>query len=311
MTRSLLGLTSVVMMAISAVAQTNAPEPVVDGAVALSANANPVTAKVAMPIELSITITSPVGVSLFPPIIESSLGSLGVTSKTVLVPVPVDGNADRTSQTYVYTLESLTSGTTTIPSLEFRYQLPGMTTGPRKLISPLIEVAIVSDLAEDEDPLAAREVKDVVDPSSDVIVGSTWWWMLVPAAIIAVIVYRQRRSGITPQQWATMEIAAVRASDSDSANKLVSLEHLNAIVRQFIEYQSGIETRAFSSSELIAAVQSLEWPGDSIDTLRQFFEEADGIKFAGGLTSDTTVGVWCDRLQSTINLAIRPDAEVK
>lgn len=302
---------SVWLIAIFAGAQTARSQSIVDGAVTLSANANPVTAKVAMPIELTITITSPVGVSLFPPVIESSLGSLTVTSKTASRAFPIDGKADRTSQKYVYTLESLTSGTTTIPSLEFRYQLPGMTTGPRKLISPPIEIAIISELAEDEDPLATRELKDSVDPSSDMPVGSTWWWMLVPAAVIAAIIHRRRRSRLTPQQWATKQIESVRVSTADGDNKLASLERCSTIIRQFIEYQSSIETRAMSSSELIAAVQSFDWPIDSVNTLRQFCDEIDGIKFAGGLTSDTTVDVWCDRLQNVIDLVPRSDAEVE
>lgn len=301
---------SVWLIAIIAGAPTAQSQPVVDGAVTLSASADPVTAKIAMPIELTITITSPVGVSLFPPSIESSLGSLAVTSKTASAPIPVAGNVDRISQTYVFTVESLVSGTTTIPSLEFRYQLPGMTTGPRKLISPPIEIAILSELADDEDPLAARELKNIVDPVSEPPGISAWWWSLVPLALAATWMIRRRRSRITPKQWAIDQIASVRSSGNDDADNPVSLQRLNVIVRQFIEYQSGIETRAMSTSELIATTQSLDWPGDSIDALRAFFGELDAVKFAGGVTSDTTVIAWCDRLQHVIEHVARPVAEV-
>ncbi len=288
----------------SAAAPMVAPEPagkMVDGAVTLTVDVDPVTAKVAMPIALSVTIDSPVGISLFPPTVGDSLGNLTVLSKTTSGPLPAEGNSDRRVQTYVFELESFTSGTTTIPSLEFRYQSPGMTTGPRKLISPPIEIAIVSDLTEDEDPMSARDFKDVVDPPS---VLSTRLWplclSLVALAAIAMIVYRRRSSRLTPMRWAIEQIEAVRGSTAEELHHSVLLDRLAVTAKKFIGYQTNLDTSAMSSSELVATTRKIGWPDETIQTLQRFLREADGSKFASGLQSETSIMQWCDDLQRVV-----------
>jgi hypothetical protein len=295
-----------------ACAQAIAPESsrlVIDGAVSLSADVDPVTAKIAMPIELTVTIDSPVGASLFPPVVGPSLGSLTVVSKTMSAPLPVAGNPDRSLRSYVFTLESLTSGTTTIPSLEFRYQLPGITTGPRKLISPPIEILIASELGPYEDPMAVRELKDVVDPASETAGGLSWLgWITVPIVLSLLALVWHRRSRITPQRWAHEQIQTVRASAIEQPPEREWLDRLAVIMRRYIAYQSGVESTAMSSSELIESVRRIGWPDEAVETLREFFRYADGSKFASGLPNgllsgpdrEVTIDKCCDRLETTV-----------
>ncbi len=293
-----------------------------DGIAVASVSVSSDRSTVATPITLRIEVDVPRTASVFPPTlddatIDETLGRFSVTDRSVSLEPSAD--ADLLRRVYEYTIETLASGTYTIPPLAIPYQLPGMSSGPKTLTTKPVEITIDSLLDPVADPTQFRGLKgpavEVPRSKPRDQVASAWLAALIAASLLGCfIAWRRRIRPISPQDWAINEINRIEREHreyehslgerSDEATDQMneserSLSQLSATIRRFIEYGQRETATAMSSQELIQTVEQADWPAGAIATLRQFSEQIDRRKFAADLTGDS-VDRWCNQLREMI-----------
>ncbi|TWU51220.1 hypothetical protein [Rubripirellula reticaptiva] len=292
------------------------PQIITDGDVEMTITATPSQAPVATPITLRIEIEAPDRTSIFPPmhkgtVINKTLGRFSVTDRAAPTIVPSAGG--RQTRIYQYVIETLSSGLHTIPSLSVAYQLPGMTTGPKPIVSEPIDVMIESLLDPISDPTQFRDLKGPVTARPAAPTSSS----NVPIAIaslaafagllIAVFRYR-RRQPIAADTWAIAEIERIESQSGKRPGRANPMDELAATVRRFIEYNQQTPATAMSSAELMQVAKQSDWPADAVITLDQFTREIDRQKFSGEeISNDASINQWCERIRSMVQTIARAE----
>ncbi len=257
-----------------------------EGVVQLTVSVSSDRAAIAEPIRLTFDVETPASITVTPPVVGDAIGDFSVTQRAEKVPVPVTDRERRLTR-FEYTLESLASGSLTIPPIQISYQsdpaLPSETVSG-EISSRPISVTIQSELDEEADPRDFRKLKGAVTATS---AESDRWlkWPLLGSfglmiAGILVLLHRRRRS-ISADRWAQAEIDKIAARlQSDPTDADETMSSLVDVLRKYIGFSQRTHAMALSSEELIELASKSEWPDDAVAKLRSFLVEANARKYA-------------------------------
>ncbi|MGB7324355.1 MAG: hypothetical protein WBD31_05750 [Rubripirellula sp.] len=301
-------------------AADSSPQIINDGDVKMKITVTPPTAPVATPITLRVAIDAPDQTSIFPPMckgtaIGKTLGRFSVTDHRA--PTIMPSETGRQTRIYQYVIETLSSGPHTIPSLSVAYQAPGMTTGPKPIVSEPMDLMIESLLDPISDPTQFRELKGPVSAKPAIPASGSIMPIAVAslAAIVGLLIaffrYR-RRQPIAADIWAVAEIDRIKSQSDERQGRENAMDELAATVRRFIQYDQQTPATAMSSDELMQVARQSRWPADAIITLDQFTREVDRQKFSGAAipnddspSNDSpnvdSIDQWCNRLRSMVH----------
>ena len=274
-------------------AQSEPPQIIRDGQVEMRLEADPITARIAEPIQLRLIFDAPAGSQVTMPVIGPAFGQLEVVDQRLIKELPIDGDPTRRRWILLVTLESIESGEFTMPSMEILYRLAedaedtASRATQRSVRSLPFVIEVTSLLGENPDPTNFRDIKDAMEtPASEppdnfskwvitgiglsalALLGGLWWW-------------RRDRTPI-PIEWASQEIARIDSLlASDSITSSDGYAALSDVLRRFLEQELGIPATAMSSEELREELTSRSCPPPTIARLTQFLAEADEVKFSG------------------------------
>ncbi|QDU99101.1 DUF4381 family protein [Lignipirellula cremea] len=256
------------------------------GPVELTVAIDKATAQIAEPITLTLTVQAPEQVTVSLPPQPATLGPFTVLHVSDALDLPTAGGRQSVRQ---YQLECLTAGPQTVPAIAVSYtDRRSEPTVSELLESPTLQVNIASVLEGTPDPLAFRDLKDVVELPEEPPTSYAWLaWSLGAAAVLscagaALLLWPHRRSSLPPGRWALAELAALEESDLVAAGETERFYvRLTDIVRQFIERRFEIGASTLTTAEFLDQATRREALGpDQQRVLKEFLSQADLVKFA-------------------------------
>tara|TARA_R110002049_G_scaffold47902_1_gene138327 strand:+ start:6385 stop:7392 length:1008 start_codon:yes stop_codon:yes gene_type:complete len=305
-------------LALSAQGPSSAVPPTerryVDGPVVAIVELEKASVLIAESAKLTIHVDAPVGSSIRFPEVTDQLGSFDVITADQWSAIPLDGQSSRRRWTMTLEIESLETGTQKTPEILIQYDLPEPATNGIIRIEP-IELVVQSVLPESEssDITQIREIKGPVDPdqsSSRTSIASVVW--IATAALSGLLFFwvwriRRKRRQLPLDVWAKREIAAIRRRGDHTVDQNHRLHsQLVDVLRQYVTERFSIDAGSMSSTEILAALRSIDRVSDDqTQAIRVILEQADQARFAGTSTLDS-IDSSCDILRDFITETYPP-----
>jgi hypothetical protein len=267
-----------------------------DGMVELVTQIDRQSALVVEPIEVTLTLTAPMGTKVTLPQPMSQLGAFQVQRVNTVTDVPDRLAADMRTWTVTIVLDTLESGELSIPMLDVQYRLPDADAF-QSLSSQPIEIQIVSQLEDRVDPTDFRDVKPVVDVAEPTAASRAWIaWLAGAIGIVlvvatCVVVGSRRRRVISPGDWALSQISQLESTiDAEPATADSVYGELTMIIHDFIGMQYGdFVVRSTDQASLDGPVGDWRVPKSRRTGLCEIMSLADEVKFARRSVSETQV----------------------
>jgi hypothetical protein len=288
-----LGICQIVAGALAA-QTTSQPE---SGQAVITASTSVASVQVAEPFSMEVKCVAPVGTNVSFPAVMEQLGEFDVIDHHDAFDVPLDSSTKQRCWTRQMTLESIVTGTLTVPAIEV--QVSNQTETKRLASNPL-EINVLSVLEDRPDPKNFRDVKPLVDVELESVTSYGWvgWTLggLAGGSLLAwaTIAFVRRRQFITPAQWAKREFDLLEQSAGSprEAGGLIDSEYfacqLSSIFREYLELQLEIAAPSQTTRELLAAVRTTAGFDDEIaNRIGQLLALADRAKYAGIDLSET------------------------
>jgi hypothetical protein len=247
-------------------------------------------------LHLTIEAVAETGVDVSMPQFEDAIGPFDILERTTPPDVPVDG---RRRWRHAYRLSTFESGELAIPSIELEFvdrrdgaqadEATGST-----LASEPIPVTVTTVLAESDDPLATRKVRDPVyvrAPMSGRLIAAIVGGAVLALALLILIIGRLTRSrravpwaapALPPHVWALGELDRL-AGDSLIERGEVQAYYfrLSDIVRSYIERRYGLMAPERTTNEFLREARRHQALRELHRTLlASFLRTADMVKFA-------------------------------
>ncbi len=203
-------------------------------------------------------------------------------------PLPGPGDANIDSLRYVLTLYR--TGEYSIPPFSLTCILPDGT--ELSAVSDTISITVAS-VIDDE----ATDIRDLKDPAEIPDELPWYWWVigglvLIAAAVAIMLYIRRRRNRDAPIE----SVAAVERPAEDLAleelDRLARREWLSEgrvnahysalseILRRYLSARYRINAMEYTTSELMTALDALDFGHEETRAVRVLFEECDMVKFA-------------------------------
>jgi hypothetical protein len=263
------------------------PTTATSGPVTATLRVDRETAHVAEPVLLTLEVTAPSGVRVELPSLAKRLGDFDVRNveRTPDVPAP-DGDARR--WLLEATLDTIKTGSLTIPSLEVHFALPENPQSFDTVATKPQTIQIQSVIEADPDPTKFRDIKETLDlaaPSSPTSSAIAWAAAGVGGALAlaltAALVVRRRR-GPSPADWALASLAELRrlpvANDADAE---AAYNEAADLLREYCELEYDLPLLARTTREMLAEMNQLaDGQPALLARLAAMASLADEIKFA-------------------------------
>ena len=257
-----------------------------NGPVELTVTLSRGKAQIAEPLMLTLTARAPSGVTITFPPNSTMLGSFNVLQVSDTPDVPTRSGREWTRQ---YRLESLVAGKQTIPPVSVAYVDRRQTKSVSDVVSsPELELTITSMLEGTPDPLKFRDIKDVVDFSTESQPLPAWIaWSFAGAFVltllgVALVVWPKRASRVSPSEWAMTELTRLERDDLiATGHKQDFYFRLTDIVRQYIEQRFDIAAPKLTTAEFLGkATRHASLNERQQLLLHDLLSRADLVKFA-------------------------------
>ncbi len=269
-------------------ATRNPTTVVAAGPIKLSATVEKHVAQVAEPILLVLEVDAPRGTRVELPQLTDRLGDFEVLRSEQLKDIPADSATNSRRWVLYTTLETLQTGTLTVPPLEVHYATDAKSTNFQLLRSKPIELHIASVLEDRADLTKYRDIKDTVDVAVPVQRSLAWlgWtaagMVAVTALALLTVTVAKRKRQPSPAEWALASIADLEQlpiSDSSAAES--AYNEVVDIVREFFELEFNLPTLARTTREFLAqTVNESGLDKTARERLALLASIADEIKFA-------------------------------
>lgn len=243
------------------------------------------TVQVAEPFWLEFRCVAPAGTTVNFPAVIDRVGDLEVVDHEDQFDIPIESSLELRSWTRRLTLESIVTGSLTIPSIEV--QLTHSSQAKRLATEPR-QVNVLSVLEDRADPLSFRDIKPLADieiqlnPSHGWIgwtIGGLVGVLLMVATSIALI---RRQRFLTPVQWANRELDLLEQSFNGTATSDQVAFRWSSIMREFIQLQFGVSAPNQTTGELAETLRVQGCVDDpTANQIEALFALADQIKYAG------------------------------
>jgi hypothetical protein len=243
--------------------------------------------QVAEPFGLDVTVTAPAGTRVFFPAVNEQLGDFDIVGHQDVFDIPstADPNGQR-SWTRHFSLESIVTGDREIPPMEIRCVM-GETSD--SIATRALPIRVVSVLEDRADPTKFRDIKSVVDVELPQQKSNAWIFWTVGGlgagvlSLATVALVARRKKFLTPSQWATGQLEALRDSPAlQTADAESALQEMSDILRGYFELQFEISAPMQTTDEFVKLVEQ----GQIVDSptakrLAELLTMADQAKFAG------------------------------
>lgn len=238
------------------------------------------------PVNYTVTLQSPLDLKLTVPDRPSQLGLWEVKDFKVF-----QDKKDRLSSILNYTLVTFTTGTVTIPDID--YQFVDVKNSQFAVKIPSATVTVESVLGLAKGPAALRDIKPPL--SLKIPVGIYLFWFIIIAAILlgAWLWYQRYRKSlpqlpqgpvepaVPPYQTAKEELEKLKNSELLKEGRIKEFYiALSDIIRKFLGAVYSIDTLDKTTSEIYQELRAHEQDKKTLVFIKEFFEECDFVKFA-------------------------------
>lgn len=287
--RCLVALACLPSMAFAGGKETSGPQfETSDGPVKLSVYLDKTTARVADPIRLMLEVDAPKGARIELPVKTGRLGEFEVRRNDRMSDIPSAHQGDGRSWILRLTLESIKTGTLTVPPMEIHYTTDAKSMDFKTLSTKPITVQITSVLEHRADPTKFRDIKRAVDIPVPAEASRTWVaWACGGAAgavalALALLVVKRRRRGISPAAWALASIEELERVDvKRTAGADAVFNEVVDVVREYFELEFQVPAMERTTREFLAeAANEVGLPEVASKRLAWLASVADEIKFA-------------------------------
>lgn len=256
------------------------------GPITVTATLEKSDVQIAEPVTLTLKVDAPEDVLVTLPQQQDKLGTWNVLSMHDTADLPTNDGRQWIRR---YQVESLVPGPQTIPPISIAYSDQRSSTPTSDVIeSPALELTVRSVLEGTPDPLAFRDIKDVVDLPHKETTSDAWlYWSASGAAAltfaaVALLVWPSRDRSLSAKQTALAQLNDLeRAELLENGQTELFYVRLTNIVRHYIENQFDIAAPKLTTDEFLAEAVDSTWLDVSQQqTLREFLSTADLVKFA-------------------------------
>ena len=257
-----------------------------EGGVKLTVALDRRVVQVAQPVNLEITAQAPEGVSVQFPEPSDSFGPFQIVDVQEQFDIPL--GQDRIWKRE-YELESLASGTKTIPPLKISFvdRRSGKPVSGAVSSTP-IELEIASLLEGQSDPTKFRDIKGVVHVTKEKTATNAWITYGVSAggifllAGVLLLLWHRRHRKSTPAEWALVQLACLEERNLLAGGDThIFYCCLTDIIRHYIEDRFGYRAPKQTTTEFLSAVQREDLLCEKHQApLQEFLQVADMVKFA-------------------------------
>jgi hypothetical protein len=280
----LAALSALKVIAAEQAAPTSPVAPISD--VKVTASIDKSTVAVAEPLQLSITVKAPRGTRIAWPSLGQKLGDLEIRHAARIDDVPSPDATGSREWTLRITLDSIKTGSLTIPPVEVHYALPSTPADLQTAQTQPQHIVISSVLEDRPDPTHFRDIKQTVDVAVPPAPSSWFVWGGAAAGVIAtggllVFVLKRRRAGLAPSAWAFNSISDLEAHHVDDSDIPTTFDKVLGIVREYFELEFDIPALPSTTQEFLAdASTQIGLPQQTAERLKWLATVADEIKFA-------------------------------
>lgn len=256
------------------------------GPVTVTATLEKSDAQIAEPITLTLKVDTPENVLITLPAQQDKLGTLNVLSMNDTADLPTKDGRQWIRR---YQVESLLPGPQTIPPIAIAYSDQRSSTPTSDVMeTPALEMNVRTVLEGTPDPLAFRDIKDVVDLPQQATNSNAWlYWSASGAALltlagVTLLVLPSRDRSLSAQQKALSQLDELDEAELlEKGQTELFYVRLTNIVRHYIENQFDIAAPKLTTDEFLAEmVSSTHLEVSQQQTLREFLSTADLVKFA-------------------------------
>ena len=247
----------------------------------VQATADRTQIQIADPIRFQVSLTASAGSRVVFPGKSERLGAFDVLDQDDRFDIPSDdGNGATRQWIRTYSLETLETGPTRIPSLEVVVKLPDGATQVLRTNPVAIEVASVLESDSPEAEVNNTEFADIA-PLRDIddppVSSNAWvWWTLggTSVVVLAGLAFAAmiRRRTITPARWALDEL---------ENNRRKGLPFAEKTLRGYLQAQFDFPAQSYSADQI---GESLAENGISDSPLKDvlgFLATAEKLKYGG------------------------------
>ena len=235
------------------------------------------------PIQYTVTVKRPPGVTVEWPSLGGAVGDFTVEASGVEAPHTDDGIV---TEARWYRLASYSAGTHTIPEAAVKLKVSDGAIQEER--TSAVTMTIKSLLPGDWEHQDIREVKPLIP------IHSAWWWLFGGLAVIGGILgvwwwKRQRKLAevpsippTPPHEIAFEALSKLRQEDLPFRNRYEEYYvRLSGIVRSYIEARFGLKAPEMTTEEFLQATLSAQaLSSNHRRLLQEFLERCDLVKFA-------------------------------
>ena len=259
-----------------------------NGPVTVVVRAQPAELKLGDPLQLELEVRAEAEIEIEMPPFGEALGRFSIVDFTP----SQSEEADQRTYLHRYTLQAPMSGPQTIPALRIEYidNRAGQDSSPKELLSDELTLNVQSLLPEDA-PLGFLPPRGELSLQRP----TPWWvWLLVAVPIVGALAWWLRRRWLAAQAAERRRSAYENAIDAlrrleqeELGSADLFYERLSELLRAYISDRFTLNALQWTTEELLDAVRSVtELQESSRDSLRQFCQRADEVKFAQNEATD-------------------------
>ncbi|MEZ6124531.1 MAG: hypothetical protein R3C49_15335 [Planctomycetaceae bacterium] len=261
------------------------------------------TVEVAEAFQVDLAVTVSAGSSVVWPVIGDRLGEFDVTDVRDFSDLPADSNPQQRIWKRRLTLETISTGQLTVPSMELKIVTDEQT---ETLATAECPILVSSVLPDNADPQQFRDLRPPVDvslPQTPSGSGTRSFIAVVAVAIgiLLVLWWRSRSKFVSPAARAILKLQELRSQVSGtstpiSGNLVQVADVCRELSRILTEYQALTSLQSAAGSE-----HAQELPDIQNERLRQLVQRADEVRFAAVPMSLEQTGAMIDQALQLVN----------
>lgn len=275
--------------------------------VAVSVDVSKHSVQVAEPFTVETRVTAPAGTRVNFPEVPPTFGELEVVDSHDTFDIPDPQDPALRSWTRKVTLESLVAGEHAIPSQEIQTE---QNSENKILRTQQQQVAVMSVLENQVDPLSFRDIKSTVDVEVPQAPSYGWVAWLAGGVVAlgvctaAVATVARRKKWTAPREWAVGELDQLqRECATEAPGTKAVYARLETIVKTYLEVQFSFPATQQTTRQLLEEMALVEGTGALTDKLAELLKASEQARYAGWeLDSSELQQATCDARELIVAL---------
>lgn len=263
----------------------------------VTATLSRMSVQIADPFTLTIEVIADRSARVQFPQLRDNFGDFEVLDHRDRFGLPFDSQSRRWTRSI--DLETLDTGKLEIPAIEIVVETDQNTWRPK---TDPIALTVNSTLTSDSDPKTIQDIRGSVDAPIEESSAVAWMpWavgLCVVASFFAGVVFlaRKAKRPLSPRQWAMAELA-----DADN----LSITKLDHTLRTFIEHEFSFAANSLPPTQIVNELNDRDVAAEHLATIKNFFRDAEHVRFAGHSISKDKLKTWTSKLISLVQQLAR------